>query len=133
MREIKFRAWDKELKFFTSTSQYFVEFDGSAWFNLGTADHQDYLVDQSSKLVLMQYTGLKDKNGKEIYSGDLLAFESAEWRRNPAKDDYIFQVEQSETGEWVGAGICTECATYCEIIGNIHENPELLEKDNNNG
>lgn len=77
-----------------------------------------------------EFTGLKDKNGKEIYYGDLLAFEAWEWYRPKVVDkDYIFQVEQSETGEWVGAGICTEWATYCEIVGNVYETPELLEKD----
>ena len=77
---------------------------------------------------LMQYAGLKDKNGVEIYCGDLLAFEAREWYREAGKEDYIFEVSQSETGEWVGAGICTEWSIYCEVIGNIYSNPELIEK-----
>ena len=75
----------------------------------------------------MQFTGLHDRNGKEVYCGDILAFDKKEWGSN---EDYIFEVEQSKTGEWIGAGICTEWETYCEVIGNIYESPELLEQNN---
>jgi len=52
-RVIKFRAWDTELKFMVDPSAYFVEFDGSVWFNNTDGIDSDYLCDQSNKLKLM--------------------------------------------------------------------------------
>jgi len=54
MREIKFRAWDKELGFMVDPSRYFVEFDGEVCFN-NNEDGSDHLNYQSDKLILMQY------------------------------------------------------------------------------
>jgi len=71
-----------------------------------------------------QYTGLKDKNGKEIYDGDI-------FRDN---DTFIWQVYNEDGmfmargGEYGLSEILIEFVTeHCEIIGNIYENPELLE------
>lgn len=121
MREIKFRAWDEESKTMTNRPM----------------SHDQESINNFFKRYelwrychIMQYTGLKDKNGVEIYDGDVLAFDSRAWYGGMYSSgiaDYVFKVEQSETGEWVGAGICTEWSTHCEVIGNIYENPELLE------
>lgn len=143
MREIKFRAWDKK------SSEFITDWDTGDYspveISSGFAEalpkilcdecingehvqYEDYK--RISDIELMQYTGLKDKNGKEIYEGDLLAFEAWEWYRpEVVKKDYVFEVSQAESGEWVGAGICTEWATYCEVVGNIYESPELLEAE----
>ena len=128
MRIIKFRAWDGE-SMLRDLSNFEIKSEGGFslyWFvdSYGTRDGGSYPPDTP----IMQYTNLKDKNGVEIYCGDLLAFEAREWYREAGKEDYIFEVSQSETGEWVGAGICTEWSIYCEVIGNIYSNPELIEK-----
>ena len=85
------------------------------------------------ELILMQYTGLKDKNGVEIYEGDIVSYHN---------DRHIGVIEYSTTGGMVGyiinfdahtKGLYWEAAelyiqkNVFEVIGNIYENPELLE------
>lgn len=83
-------------------------------------------------LELMQSTGLKDKNGKEIFEGDILAIETDEgilnvnifWDSKHA----LFMFESKKYNEEDLLAELVEDNTYpFEIIGNIHENPELLE------
>jgi len=89
--------------------------------------HDEYWSELSKDdIKLTEYTGLKDKNGKEIFCDDLLAFDAMEWYGNSDNKDYIFQVKQSVTGEWYGAGTCSEWAEYCTVVGNIYQSPELL-------
>lgn len=117
----KFRAWDKtELKMREVININF-EYE-----YVDTTSIEDYGL--SFKLIeLMQYTGLKDKNNKEIYEGDILKVEDALCK-------VIF-----EKGAFTSVGICplffNECHSFYEmelgeeyeVIGNIYENPELLK------
>ena len=85
--------------------------------------------------IVEQYTGLKDANGKEIYEGDILAWHSNIYR----KHDWVgfvlyrgagFAVQESDKSysspEWLDCA-CRKDANIIEVIGNIHDNPELLE------
>lgn len=78
----------------------------------------------NDRLVFEQYTELKDKNGKEIYEGDILIDDTGE----PIE----YWVVKFSDGGFVGE--CTGVAeqlfelTHLEIAGNIHENPELVEE-----
>ena len=132
-REIKFRAWDEENGMFPVTDFH--------W------DKGGKLYDNGHKL--MQFTGLLDKNGKEIYEGDiLLVFDEA---KVPITDDGQgpieecnhlvrvdmkngvcgFEIPKSDDGEtgWYGLHYWKEeiSSDGYEIIGNIYENPELLK------
>jgi len=123
-REIKFRAWDggfMELSPFGIWSNYCIE-NGQFCRSCGPYG-QEY--SQPTDSILMQYTGLKDKNGVEIYEGDIL--------KDHSEDDIVLTVVVWNN---FNCGFYTDysndpleayaCEDY-EVIGNIHENPELLE------
>lgn len=109
-REIKFRVWDKIKKIICETKTL-KEFALADVFELELAEKQ------WDNLELMQFTGLKDKNGKEIYEGDIL--------ESPISD--LVSENEKFVVEYVN-GFFARFRQYDEsvIIGNIHENPELL-------
>jgi len=109
-REIKFRAWDKfEKKMIQPHDGDFIRWHAmSNW---------------KDCLELMQYTGLKDKNGREIYEGDVIKWDEQEWGapyRELVEWDYcLFDMRNNDWNEW------------CEVIGDIYSNPELLTEEHN--
>jgi len=114
MREIKFRAWDPIHK---------RMFDCDIISDDRGYEHWQYFEDGNPySNILMQFTGLKDKNGKEIYEGDAVKFWSNEligfiyWSESTAR----FEISQ---GHFNIVDI-----SKSEIIGNIYENPELLKE-----
>lgn len=112
-REIKFRAWDEKL-----TQMFYVDiYEYMSWNEISQDEAISYNARKNS---LMQYTGLKDENGKEIYEGDII---KSTW--NGRK--YVVKWNEAE-GEW---GFCSDCNTDTKykgtnVIGNIYENPELI-------
>ena len=89
-----------------------------------------------SQIELMQYTGLKDKNGTEIYEGDILRVEH--YRDSKSKMNYIYKlvVWREDIAQWYFLSSDGESqnqlhvllgSSECDVIGNIHENPELLK------
>jgi len=120
MTPLKFRAWDSENKWMITQGEPDNE-------KLSSFAHHYLWSDEnieSGKTVIMQSTGLKDKNGKEIFEGDILDI----------KDPEKLEVKWGNGGFYAATkrltGFCKllnavelDCA---EIIGNIYENPELL-------
>ena len=112
MREIKFRAWDIENKRYN---------------HLSFSIYKVNMIDQDpSRWLFLQYTGLKDKNDKEIYEGDILsippdAHHHYEERNVVEYGDGVYLLEDHGLylNDWNEMG---------EVIGNIYENPELLEE-----
>lgn len=115
MREIRFRAWVKNEYEGDSLVEY-MEKDASCFVN-PFEDHED------GEIILMQYTGLKDKNGVEIYEGDI--FKAPHDFGPVGMHDRVAQVSFDiiRGYQWEYWDL-----DKIEVIGNIYENPELLER-----
>ena len=130
MREIKFKAWNK------TQSRWEIDFhiepDGSIWTKSRTASggwagsHRQN-IEGRNEVILVQFTGLKDKNNKDIYEGDIISYtpfnaKGYEHSRGMVPDITAFHwFEELEL-------MLTQHPNKCEIevIGNIFENPELI-------
>jgi len=108
MREIKFRAWDKKKK-----RMYYPQL---LW-------HNDFIMMANVGMKegeLMQFTGLKDKNGKEIYSDFII---------NAPGHCGVAVVKEGRAAWMVGGWYLGQIdEADIEVIGNIYENPELLKQ-----
>lgn len=130
MREIKFRAWDKEFAEMNRvTSINFIdEFNKNKGYE-GVVYLEGYIdAIPLSEIELMQYTGLKDKNGKEIFEGDILLYLRKSKRIVSYKNGaFIRYYENYNEYLLYDSFIEDGYLTDYEVIGNIYENPELLE------
>ena len=128
MHEIKFRAWDGEKMDYDPVCCT----DGPEITKLNS-NIQSMCEEwhRPKYLALMQYTGLKDKNGKEIYEGDILRYQKETTQKNKIKGYVVFDKSAFRVKHTLpGFKECVDLWNmYKSVIvtGNIHENPELLK------
>lgn len=125
MREIKFRGWDKELNFMIDIKRYKIDFNGQVLFD----NNDKELYNQTNKIELMQYAGLKDKNGVEIYEGDIIKDGSRLWKIQISPIYGIFFILTKGGHSRCYGDFGSYLVDEFKVIGNIHEDSHLL--DNN--
>ena len=134
-REIKFRAWDNYSKSFINDDEYLIGLDGKFYrmdFYSGIENYEDgnLIWNELDNITLSQFTGLLDKNGKEIYEGDIVCWTFNEKQKNQIvyHDGCFGHLNltgiNKEHREFIP--INKTRAEYMIVCGNIYENPELL-------
>lgn len=126
MKKIKFRGWDTKEKFMFSVDEVHFPQGGVHVYGPGIAEGwSEIYVKFRDKLeemiILMQYTGLKDKNGTEIYEGDIIQVEPFHIYSVTVQDFHGYRFMLGKDQLTKSDGI------YGVIIGNIYEHPELLD------
>ena len=127
MREIKFRAWDLKTKTMHTVEN--INFCGRETVTVQYNPVKKICLDS---VLLMQYTGAKDKNGVEIYEGDIIRHQSGKYgtdfeiKWSPILCGFTaMQIESGHPSPQLNQG--TMC--YFEVVGNIYENPELVSNE----
>jgi len=111
MREIKFRA------------RYRITEKGFVYFSLDDLLHREGVMFPEDLAEIMQFTGLRDKNGTEVYEGDLI--------KDTVGD--IREIKYVSNGFWLSypnGGHYIPLEEFMEVVGNVYENPSLLQANN---
>lgn len=131
MRPIKFRVYDTVKKEWIHDTSHAVNLFGETVIMgelLRRPDDSTVSLDELKNLVAMQYTGLNDKNGKEIWENDIIEYQ------NDADSENDFPMVR-DVVEFMHGAFCinghmfmaiVDLVGECEVVGNIHEHPHLL-------
>lgn len=124
MREIKVRAWYKPYKQMCQVESLRFDENGVYTAVLIEEPFYDRRIVEADEIVIEQFTGLKDKNGTEIYDGDILIDDTGE----PIEYWVVKFSDGGFVGECVGVAEPLFELANLEVVGNIHEDSELVEE-----
>ncbi|WP_339010272.1 YopX family protein [Fusobacterium animalis] len=126
MREIKFRCWDRFKQRWSNYkindgTVYFMDKNTGVWYGSYNKRYKDF--------NLMQCSGLNDKNDREIYEGDILLDGNNKKPYKVIFKNGSFRAEFEGDFEEYSFDLIDVVAQGCEVVGNIYENPELMEDE----
>jgi len=132
MREIIFRIWNTKTNNMLYDSDFiYINSTGEIIYVDWDSNRKKFIM--LNNLKLMQFTGLKDKNDKEIYEGDIIDYDIEYWIIKFNEGAFhLYRIEEDDKlcadDTPKSIGIWAMHNSDLEVIGNIYENPELLEK-----
>lgn len=127
MKSLKFRVWDKEREcYLDKTELAGITPDGK--YILYIEEEEISRLEVEENYIIEQYTSLKDKNGKEIYEGDIVEYTTC-YYGNEKRHRKVIEWKEWDSDDFgephnIGYSNLSECMA---VIGNVHENAKLLE------
>ena len=133
MRDIQFRAWDVDKKRYWESAGFCDSDCGRTVIQealmVGGGERLSTWDGQKTRMILEQYVGVKDKNGRKIFEGDLVKA-TIEQILDDVKVTGVVEIEDGNATlviDKYGCSVLLSILEEFEVIGNIHQNPELLK------